>query len=533
MARRKARAAETEITSEAGGSAPEASAKSSPAVARETARKVDPRVDPKTDPKSLSKGARRTTPSVETLAGLDRDRLIGLVLDETRRNPAFRKLVSAALAARQGPDAVARIVDRRLAALEGARGYIDWQKRRAFALDLDATVSVILNELRPLDAEAALDRLVRFLGGAESVFGRVDDGAGTVQGVYDRAAEAALEIGAALPPGTAARFASGLLPRVLGDPTGPLTVLLRALIGRLDPETLAPLDAEVAGLAAEREAKTSARGGAETLSRLRRLLLLRLRQDIAERRGDIDAFIAFELEAMPGSPDRIDIAERLLRAGRPAEALEWLRRDTPQPLTRADLIAGIDGTAMERERAVLEIEALDGLGRGSEAQELRWRSFAARLDAEMLRAYLAKLPDFEDDEALRRALALVQSSPDPHRALGFLVRWPDLDRAARLVTERPGIWEGERYTILAPAAEALAQAHPLAATILYRALLDDILGRGRSQAYTHAAAYLLELDLIAERHELAGLDPAPQDYREALKRRHGRKYGFWDLVEGG
>ena len=30
------------------------------------------------------------------------ERLIGLVLDETRRNPAFRKLVSAALAARQG-----------------------------------------------------------------------------------------------------------------------------------------------------------------------------------------------------------------------------------------------------------------------------------------------------------------------------------------------------------------------------------------------------------------------------------------------
>ncbi len=152
-----------------------------------------------------------------------------VILDETQRNPAFRKLVSAALAARQGPDAVARIVDRRLAALEGARGYIDWQKRRAFALDLDATVSVILNELRPLDGEAALERLLRFLGGAESVFARVDDGAGTVQGVYDRAAEAAVEIGAALPSGTAARFASGLLPRVLADPTGALTVLLRGL----------------------------------------------------------------------------------------------------------------------------------------------------------------------------------------------------------------------------------------------------------------------------------------------------------------
>jgi hypothetical protein len=512
MARRKAPAAETPGPDAPGSAPPE---------------KSGPRAGAGTDPKSLPKGARRTTPSAETLAALDRDRLIALVLDETRRNPAFRKLVSAALAARQGPDAVARIVDRRLAALEGARGYIDWQKRRAFVLDLDATVSVVLNELRPLDAEAALDRLVRFLGGAEEVFARVDDGAGTVQGVYDRAAEAAVEIGAALPSGTAARVASGLLPRVLADPTGALTALLRALIGRLDPETLAPIDAEVAGLAAETGALTGRREPAMT-GRLRRLLLLRLRQDIAERRGDVDAFIALELEAMPGAPDRVDIAARLLRAGRPAEALDWLRRDSPQPLTRADLI---DGAAIERESAVLEIQALDALGRGAEAQDLRWRGFAGRLDAEMLRAYLAKLPDFEDDEALRRALAQVEAFPDPHRALGFLVRWPDLERAARLVTGRPGLWAGERYTILAPAAEALAQDYPRAATLLYRALLDDILDRGRSQAYGHGAAYLKELDRIAERADLAGLDPDPQAYRAALKRRHGRKYGFWDLVE--
>ncbi len=68
---------------------------------------------------------------------------------------------------------------------------------------------------------------------------------------------------------------------------------------------------------------------------------------------------------------------------------------------------------------------------------------------------------------------------------------------------------------------------------MIRIHLDDILGRGRSQAYTHGAVYLTELDQLAERPELAGLDPAPGAYREALKRRHGRKYGFWDLVERG
>ncbi|PJI37122.1 hypothetical protein CTI14_67870, partial [Methylobacterium radiotolerans] len=49
---------------------------------------------------------------------------IALILGETGRNPAFKKLVSAALASLQGPEAVAAIVDRRLTALEGAQGYI-------------------------------------------------------------------------------------------------------------------------------------------------------------------------------------------------------------------------------------------------------------------------------------------------------------------------------------------------------------------------------------------------------------------------
>ena len=101
---------------------------------------------------------RKTTPSPETLAPLGLDRLIGLVLDETARNPAFKKLVTAAIAGLQGPDAVAALIDRRLTALERAHGYIDWQKRRSFAADLDATISTIVSELAPLDVDAALNR---------------------------------------------------------------------------------------------------------------------------------------------------------------------------------------------------------------------------------------------------------------------------------------------------------------------------------------------------------------------------------------
>ncbi|WP_375462594.1 DUF6880 family protein [uncultured Methylobacterium sp.] len=486
------------------------------------------------------KGARRTTPSPETLAALGPDRLIGLILGETARNPAFRKLVSAALAALQGPDAVAAIVDRRLAALEGARGYIDWQKRRAFTTDLDATVTVILSELGPLDPPAALDRLLRFLDGADAVLNRVDDGTGAMQGVYERASDAAVEIAAGLDAVQAGRFALALLPRVAADPYGPFGRLIRDLVPRLPAEALAPLDAglaEAAEALAPTEAPRAGKGGEAVAFRrdLHRVHLLRVRQDIADRRGDVDGYVALERAIMPERPDPLEIARRLLDADRVGEALDWVRRPQPSRLrvvTREMLTAGdFDAAAPERERLHLEIRILDALGRGADAQALRWTGFEAMRDAGMLRDHLAKLPDFEDEEALERALDHVGRDADPHRALAFLVDWPSLDRAARLVCDHRDAWRGEHYRLLGRAAEALGEDHPLAATLLYRRLIDDILGQGRSTAYPHAARYLLELDGLAGRLGPAALDPDPNSYRAALRRAHGRKHGFWSLLK--
>jgi hypothetical protein len=82
-----------------------------------------------------------------------------------------------------------------------------------------------------------------------------------------------------------------------------------------------------------------------------------------------------------------------------------------------------------------------------------------------------------------------------------------------------------------PAAETLELDHPLAATILYRALLDDILGRARSPAYGHAARYLEKLDALAAHGDSASSIDPHHAYRAALSQKHGRKSGFWSLVK--
>ena len=498
-------------------------------------RTVKPEAPSKAPSKTpLPKGARRTTPSPETLAALSPDRLIGLILGETARNPCFKKLVSAALASLQGPEAVAAIVDRRLTALEGAQSYIDWQKRRAFVADLTALVTVIVNELRPLDPGAALDRLRRFLEAADLVLDRVDDGNGAIQGIFERASTAFIEIAGALSSGAAARVALGLVGPFIDDPFGPLGALLGETVSILPADALTEIDARLTDAVARPETgRGRKRAAAYRLDN--KTEILRLRQSIADRRGDSDAYLAIESQIAPGSENRTEVARRLLGAGRAQEALDWIRRrqdpNARRATTREDLIANFDPRVPERERLVVEIEILDALGRTAEAQDLRWGRFEQELDAPMLRGFLAKLPDFEDEEALHRALDHAAGYPDQHRALGFLTAWPDLRRAGRLVTDHPTAWNGAvQYNILAPAAEVLAQDHPLAATILYRRLIDGILDYGRSPAYPHAARYLAELDGLAARLEADAIEPDPAGYRAKLQRDHGRKYGFWGLV---
>jgi hypothetical protein len=468
--------------------------------------------------------SRRATPSPESLTELGLERLIGLVLSETARNPTFKKLVTAAVASLQGPDAIAALIDRRLTALERAQGYIDWQKQRAFAADLDAMLTTVVTELAALDPRAALDRLIRFLGGAGDVLARADDSSGRIHGVFERAADAAAALIVDLPAEEAAGVATGLVARLGADGYGFVETLMHDLIPRLPEAALAPLDAALADATPPTsEGRTGGqKAWAEQLARGR---LVRMRQALADRVGDVDAFIAFEQSVSPEQPDRVRIAERLLAAGRAPEALTWIRRPQkrgPVVVTREALLTGhFDHDAPERARQAVEIRILESLGQTEAAQALRWDAFGRSLDPAMLRAYLAKLPDFEDDDALERAFDHAQAHPDRYRALAFLIHWPNPARAARLVAAHGGSWDGSRYEVLAPAAEALERAQPEAAAELYRLLIDSILEHGRSAAYGHAARYLAALD---------GLTEDPEAYRASLRRLHGRKAAFWSQV---
>ncbi|NCP15382.1 MAG: hypothetical protein GW858_14690 [Sphingomonadales bacterium] len=108
-----------------------------------------------------------------------------------------------------------------------------------------------------------------------------------------------------------------------------------------------------------------------------------------------------------------------------------------------------------------------------------------------------------------------------------MIDWPALDLAAEMVLARHGEIDGNIYSLLTPAADALEQSYPLAATLMLRAMVDYSLDNAKSTRYGYAARHLQTCEYLAKRIESFG-DHAEHDaFVAGLRLRHGRKSGFW------
>ncbi len=468
--------------------------------------------------------ARKPALTIDKMKDLGADKLAQLVLAEAERNAGFRRLVKAALAGKSGPQAIAKLIDRRLSGLDRAKSFIDWDKARAFGNDLGSLVDTITSELGPAAPALAIDRLLRFIATHEKVFARVDDSSGRVQDIYYQAIAATGDLVQALPAPEADLLPDRIMAS-LGESThGYLLDLTTAVAPHLPQETLTRWDSDLKYAIAERQAEEKGRAEDNWFYSMTSQWA-QMRQTIATARGDIDLLIELELEKRPHMQDTQGMAAQLLEAGRAAEALEWVRKPGRRTFGEAD-----DG--LSPTRVSLEARILEALGDKPAAQALRWRCFQSALSADILREYLERLPDFEDIEAEERAHAFALEKAPPVAALRFFRDWPRLDLAAELVVAHAHRWDGGNWHSLPKTAALLEHDHPLAATILYRALLDDILAKARSKAYSHGAKYLGKLALLA-----AEADPDRPSgladhatYLAGLKKAHPRKSGFWGRV---
>ncbi|MFI4951419.1 MAG: DUF6880 family protein, partial [Caulobacterales bacterium] len=152
---------------------------------------------------------------------------------------------------------------------------------------------------------------------------------------------------------------------------------------------------------------------------------------LADAAGDVDAFSAtYTAEALKTPSVAVEVGRRLLAGDRIEEAGDILRAAAPKPGLRGKPLAP------DFDWESLWIDYLDRAGRGEEAQAVRWASFERTLSAERAKAFIGRLPDFDDVEAESRAFEVAARSPDFERGLRFLMEWPALPDAGRMIERR-------------------------------------------------------------------------------------------------
>ena len=424
---------------------------------------------------AVKKAGARKALNAANLAKLGPERLAALLMEVAESGAAIKRRLKLELAGEAGGGVLAAEIARRIDAIDDSRARINWRKYKEFVRDLDAHRLAIAGRLAELDADLALDLIVRLVGLSASLATRIKDTKGELAEVFSEAVTDAAEIAPRAALVDLSVLADRLFEIVRYAPAGLALPLLRAVSPALHGDALLDLRKRLETVARGRGAPRAWRTAAQIL---------------ADAQGDADGFIAlFSSSEAVLPPVGAQIARRLLGAGRLEEARQALDRSTP------DRAAAGDPGAMDWTQ--VRIEILEGLGDAAGAQAARWTSFERDLDPGALRAYLRRLPEFDDVEAEDRAMDLALGHRDAHAALAFLLDWPKPDLAARLVADRGDQLSGARWELLERGVRALEGRYPLAATLLLRAMIWDVVRHADTERYALAKRWMLEAASLA------------------------------------
>ena len=467
--------------------------------------------------------AARSKVTVESLTKLGAKRLAEILIEEAGRNRQVKQAVHMALAAETGASEVGHEIRKRLAQLARSEAFVSSEKARELASELERLKSTIVEIVGAGNPKLAAELLWQLLDLHATVFERLDDSSGRVGSLFRSACQ---DLGPLLKrakskPDELARM---VLRRITDNGYGIYDGIVFALndaLGREGRNELSKLleERRKSHLVSEKRAAVRPGHFDYTLSGL--LLALR---DIADCENDVDAFIdTYEGFDLANPAYATEIAQRLLRAGRAEEALLYLDQGAPNDRNRH--FKGLEWSDVR-------IGVLDALGRKDDAQALRFSLFERHLSAPHLKAYLKQLGDFEDVEAESAALAQMERHANIHAALAFLINWPALDRAARVVDARIKEINGDLYELLDPAASALEGKYPLASVLLRRRLIDFTLQKARSTRYRHAVRHVREIESQQSDIKDYGGHESHAEFMARLKREHSRKPAFWSSLAG-
>ena len=212
-----------------------------------------------------------------------------------------------------------------------------------------------------------------------------------------------------------------------------------------------------------------------------------------------------------------DIAHVYFETGDAETALSWIERIHQ------------DDHFMIGERRGLLLAIYEKLGKTDKAAEIAWDAFLAYRNTERLEELCRIIGEDQRERIVaEQAKQILQSDRLSYTDMFFLLDMKRIDEAESCILKNAEQLDGDSYTYLLPMAKQM-ESHDrfVAATLIYRALLESILRRAISKYYTHGVRYLKKLDSISPKITDWQGSPPHTQYKEAIGKEHFRKKAFW------
>lgn len=464
----------------------------------------------------------------EKLKQLDKNELIEFIAQLHSETPELKQRIEL-LASKHSATEQISLLKKRVQSLKRGTRYIDYRTAHQFGNELYDLVNHIAELVKQKHAPQAVFELVDgFMQSHGNTFERVDDSSGFVGDLYQQGAELWLKAASELHQQQAGAkstktssqngydWPKELLKRFNDNGYAAWDDLLKNSAILLTSDELEQLawrfendihTAQQNPPSAERynSAAAHAKLGLEGVA-------------IALNNPELIEKSTLLISPSPNELQKLSLAQTLLELGHAQRALNWLNGDW--------------NARFQSEQQKLLDACYQATGDKNALLQLRRERYEAQPDANNLQALLAISSPQEIEDLKMGAIQKAQSIEHFSLRINTLIALEAVTEAANEVMLAGCKLSEVGYYVLPDWAKSFAKHNqPLAATLCYRTLTDDILNAARSKAYHHAVNYLKKLcELAPFINDYQG-HSQHHDYVNQLSLQHKRKTAFWAKID--
>lgn len=438
----------------------------------------------------------------EKLLSLGPEQLTDLLLKAAQMFEPVDEMLTRAVAA---PDERIDLFKVKLAAIKRSKRFIGYREAYEFALEIDSLLELLREGIS--DPTTGLKLLKSFYDADASILNRCDDSSGCIRPLFCNDAQQLFE-----------QFA-----RQCDDKKFVAKTVLQ-LISKNNYSTRDEMVTNIASYLPEQEirelirtlekkAGTAENDAVENLHWIMRIARSLKDAELYEKTAraihqDMPVYLC------------IKIGRVYLESGNFDKALSWAnekKEDTFQQYEREELLQDIYTGSGDTEKLI----------------ELRTGQFQKSPSKLTLGDLVKLLGEEERPRLIKEAVQqIMQQGELSLSSISFLLETGEIDSAEQYLLDRAEQLDGYDYDRLPEYAKHFEKHDRLlACSLIYRCLLDSILQRAYTKAYSYGARYLKKLDKLAA--EITDWERFPDhgQYTQKIRTQHKLKRSFWGKYE--